>query len=67
MECGRFDSLCDRPFDCAIENGRIILVHAKHETTVEHHSVAVQPAHRRTVIVAEVLEFSLLFSSVSIL
>jgi hypothetical protein len=53
-------SLFDCPFDRAVEHGRVVSVHAKHEAAVDHHAEIVQPAYRGRVVAAEVLELALL-------
>ena len=59
MESRRLDALVDRPFHGALEHGRVVLVHAENEATVDHHPQFVQPPHRRSVVAAKVLKLAL--------
>ena len=53
------DSLPDRPLDGPLEDGRVVLVHAKNEAAIDHHSQVVETSYCLPVVAAEILELAL--------
>ena len=53
------DPLLDGPAHGAVEDTRVVLVHAEDEAAVHHHAQAVQPPDRLRVVAVEVLDLAL--------
>src|SRR5262249_8119229 len=55
MESRCLDPLIDRPFNCAIEDRVVIIVHPENETAVDHYAQTMQPLDGFSVIAVQVL------------